>query len=271
MNNTYELKLRLFTAILLIILALGAVFYLPFIGFSGVSAAIMVFSGWEWIQLSGYSDKRSQGFFLIMLSLGLLGTCYLPLFGIVCLSAGMGLCLVGYIIGLVIADTLPKRVRAWTAGLGGMSLILCWQSLLILKRTPEYLGLGLLIVGLADTLAYFSGRVFGKHSLAPLISPNKTWEGFLAALLGPVFILSVALRYCPIFPSTNSALLISIGLTAGVSIAGDLFESLVKRQQKVKDSGLLLPGHGGLLDRIDGLIPAIPVFTASLYGLHILS
>jgi phosphatidate cytidylyltransferase len=124
------------------------------------------------------------------------------------------------------------------------------------------------IVWVADTAAYFAGRAFGRRKLAPDISPGKTWAGVLGAI-GAVLIVAIAawvlLPSAPIF---TNRLLDNVGLPIGVllivalvsmSIFGDLFESLLKRQAGVKDSSQLLPGHGGVYDRIDALVPVLPL------------
>lgn len=129
---------------------------------------------------------------------------------------------------------------------------------------PEALLMILALVWIADIAAYFSGRAFGKHKLAPSISPSKTWEGVAGALVATlVYAIACAL----IWPQLGSAVrerswvlyLAVAALLCAVSIVGDLFESLVKRQAAVKDSGTLLPGHGGVLDRIDSLSATLPV------------
>ena len=154
--------------------------------------------------------------------------------------------------------------------LGLLLLTAAWQALVSLHQLTDIgpqLTLGLLIlIWIADSAAYFTGKAFGRRKLAPVLSPGKTLEGMagalLAAALWGVFMLVM------LFSSTSSvivvALLLSL-LTAVVSVAGDLFESLVKRRADKKDSGHLLPGHGGIWDRIDSLIASAPVFVAGLY------
>jgi len=123
----------------------------------------------------------------------------------------------------------------------------------------------LTLVWVADIGAYFSGRKFGKHKLAPGISPGKTWEGVAGGMM-----LNVLWMLIVFWLSNGWGLeiwqFILVGLaTTMISVVGDLYESILKREAKVKDSGKLLPGHGGVLDRIDSLIAATPVFLAGLY------
>ena len=118
------------------------------------------------------------------------------------------------------------------------------------------------VVWIADTAAYFAGRAFGRHKLAPSISPGKTWEGVYGALLATAVYAVFLLRFAPDRMALSAAAVAAwiaglLALTA-LSIVGDLFESMLKRQRGVKDSGKLLPGHGGVLDRIDALLAAMP-------------
>ena len=116
-------------------------------------------------------------------------------------------------------------------------------------------------VWLADSAAYFAGKNFGRHKLAPEISPGKTWEGVAGALLAVTFYGLVICYYMHI----SRWLIVGLWLMVVLSIMGDLFESLLKRQAGVKDSSHLLPGHGGVLDRIDGLIPTLPLVLFYIY------
>jgi phosphatidate cytidylyltransferase len=115
----------------------------------------------------------------------------------------------------------------------------------------------------ADIAAYFAGHAFGRHKLAPLISPGKTWEGVIGALAAVALYWSVITWFVPDFAGQLPAGLLWAAVLTAVSIQGDLFESWMKRLAGVKDSGSLLPGHGGLLDRIDALTSTLPL--AALY------
>lgn len=133
----------------------------------------------------------------------------------------------------------------------------------------------ILLVVIADSSAYFVGRKFGKRKLAPTISPGKTIEGALGGLvIGVIFSLIVISVFSsgetPLFPATNNQWVLTVNfvslsaLVVIVSISGDLFESVVKRHAGMKDSGNILPGHGGVLDRIDALTAAAPLFFVGL-------
>jgi phosphatidate cytidylyltransferase len=149
--------------------------------------------------------------------------------------------------------------------IGWLVLVPAWLSAIVLQPTPVLLLLALSIVWLADTAAYFVGRRFGRRKLAPRISPGKTLEGLIGAF-GCVLLYSLVVSWAlqPAAPGAERAALVVFALVlTTLSVAGDLFESWMKRQAGAKDSGHLLPGHGGVLDRIDSLTAAMPF--AALY------
>jgi phosphatidate cytidylyltransferase len=127
------------------------------------------------------------------------------------------------------------------------------------------------LVWVADIAAYFAGRAFGRHKLAPAISPGKTWEGVAGAIAGVLIYGAAVLSYSPLagkLPLPTAALAALLVLLTAVSVMGDLFESLLKRQAGIKDSSQLLPGHGGVLDRIDALTSTLPVAALILHLLR---
>jgi phosphatidate cytidylyltransferase len=152
------------------------------------------------------------------------------------------------------------------AATGWAVLLGAWVAVVALQaRSPWLVLAAMAIVWLADTAAYFTGRAFGRRKLAPSISPGKTWEGVWGALAA---VAAYALALVPLagaagYPGAVTAtavvawVLLALALTA-LAVAGDLFESLLKRHAGVKDSGTLLPGHGGILDRTDALLAAMP-------------
>jgi len=146
--------------------------------------------------------------------------------------------------------------------LGLLLLLATWISLTGLRSISPWLLLAILAtVWIADSAAYFSGKRFGRHKLAAEISPGKTWEGVLGAIVAVSvygFVLCSYLHY-------SLWLIPVLWLIVVLSIIGDLFESLLKRQADVKDSSQLLPGHGGILDRIDGIIPSLPIALFCIY------
>ena len=166
-----------------------------------------------------------------------------------------------------VLNTLAKTRPPATAAIGATVLAAAWIGfglghLILLRRMhdePRLIAFTvLLVVFAADTFAYFGGRVIGRHKLAPTLSPGKTWEGFVIGSLVGIFVAFVAL-----YPDRNHYLLIWEAVVLGVAVvlvavAGDLFESMLKRDLQVKDTGRLLGGHGGVLDRVDALLFAAP-------------
>ena len=154
------------------------------------------------------------------------------------------------------------RNLALMAIAGWLVLLPLWLSLLSLRRAGIWVLLGVIAaIWVADSAAYFIGKRFGRHKLAPQISPGKTWEGVFGAWVG-VGIYGLVL--CQIFHLDYWIIAGLWGLTV-FSIIGDLLESLIKRQAGMKDSGTLLPGHGGMLDRIDGLTSSLPLAALFVY------
>ena len=151
--------------------------------------------------------------------------------------------------------------------LGLLLMASVWLALICAKSADPMLLLALLAtIWIADSAAYFAGKNFGRHKLAPSISPGKTWEGVLGALVavtifGAILYLGFNIKTLAIFPA--------LWIIAGLGVIGDLFESMLKRQANMKDSGHLLPGHGGVLDRIDGIIPSLPVAILMIYAYNL--
>ena len=150
-----------------------------------------------------------------------------------------------------------------TVSLGFLLIGSLWLAMVCAKVANPWLLLVLLAsIWISDSAAYFAGKTFGKNKLAPNISPSKTWEGVGGALIG-VTIFGIILYLG--FDIKNLAIFPALWVMSMLGVMGDLFESMLKRQANIKDSGNLLPGHGGLLDRIDGLIPSLPIGILMIY------
>lgn len=261
------LKQRVLAALVLIPLFLAALFYLPQWAWALLMGIVVLLAADEWARLAGFRPGLRYGY-LSLTALCLLG-CYRLL------ETGSplawGLTGVAVAFWLVVAPLWLARGWRVTAALprallGWLLLLPTWIAMLELRLIGP--GLVLFVMGLvwlADSAAYFSGRLWGRHKLAPRVSPGKTWEGVAGALVAvAVFALFVAATAPNALLAGNSvpapALMIAACFIAVVSVIGDLFESHMKRLAGVKDSGQLIPGHGGVLDRIDSQTAALPLF-----------
>ena len=260
---------RVLTAIALLAVLVPVVFASPVWVWGVVSLLLLIVAFGEWSRLvAGAMPNLVE--FSALLVCGLALIALLP-------SAGLPqplLVAVCFPAWLFWVTEAPRRLRTHRAGAGGRTLALwllasCWIALYQLRgQGAGVLVVAMAIVWVADIAAYFAGRALGRHKLAPTISPGKSWEGAVAGMLA-VAVVGVWSASWPGLSDALPALLVNrlggwlaalvLVLLAGLSILGDLYESLLKRQAGVKDSGRLLPGHGGALDRIDALIPTMPV------------
>ena len=158
-------------------------------------------------------------------------------------------------------DTPGARMLKLIAG--SLCVIPAWCALGWLHSEalgPRWTLFALVLIWAADSGAYFVGSKFGKHKLAPAISPGKTWEGVVGGMAAAMLLAVLVLKGLGLSWSALPALALLTAITAGISVVGDLFESLMKRHAGLKDSGTIFPGHGGVMDRIDSLLAALPVF-----------
>lgn len=254
---------RIATAAVLIPLLIASILFSvgrpggwPFLLFCAVSAALCADEGFRMF-LHGARD-RAGGVALAVLvffSAALLPGSY----GVPALLVCVILSVVHALPGE--ADPAEKARRAATLSLGAIyvgGLLAMYPRTLLLPRGEHWVLLGVVAVSVGDTMAYFTGRAIGRRKLAPSISPNKTVEGAVGGLLGSV---GCAVLYAHGFlPGVPAGYAAAAGAAVGVfGQAGDLFESVVKRAAGVKDSGTILPGHGGILDRADGILAAGPI------------
>ena len=267
-------KTRIVTALVLVPLVLVALFGLGSHGWGVVTLAVVVIAAGEWARLSRFGQVRS----LLFVAGTLLVGASLLFAGASRFSVEQGwpepvvvsLCGAATLFWLFVAP--PWLYFGWRvesqpllALIGGVLLIATWVAVVQVRTRASGLLLAMMaIVWVADTAAYFTGRRFGRRKLAPSISPGKTWEGVGGAMLAValyvlLLLVSAPAEFArPVTVATALAWVALALLLAALSIVGDLFESQMKRQRGVKDSGRLLPGHGGVLDRIDALIAAMP-------------
>lgn len=269
------LKQRVITAVLLLAVFLPTLLYPSIEPFAAFTLVLIGAAGWEWARLNGCGPTRAVS---AGLALAVAGLVFWLMGGVerpwpwLWLSLGVVWTLLAVLLlrgGTEALRRCPLWIRLWL----GLFLIACAWLALVQARL---IGLGfllsvLLLVWVADISAYFGGKRFGRRKLAPGISPGKSWEGAISGLIGVVMLAGVWLwgtwrgAFGPghlydtlwsLGPVLSVAAL--VGLTA-MSVVGDLVESLVKRAAGVKDSSGLLPGHGGVLDRIDALLPVLPL------------
>jgi len=276
---------RVLTAVALLLGLVSVARWAPGPVFNLVLLLILAIAGTEWLRLLGRTALNAWGLSLGMLLLGAFGLFYspavmeaaqghgghlLPLYGLVSLVWVL-------LVPLLLKRSIGLGQNRWSAGLIALVLLfVAWLALIQAHgRGMGFLLSVLLIVWLSDTAAYFAGRRFGRHKLAPAISPGKTWEGVAGALCATLTLATVAVLMSAdqaanawaannVFSLLHQAygwilMLLLVSLLTMLGVIGDLYESLLKRVAGVKDSGRLLPGHGGVLDRIDALIPIFPV------------
>ena len=263
------LKQRIITALLLLPIALGGFFLLEGANFALFIGAVITLGAWEWAQLAGISSQPKRCAYAAVVAT-LMGVLYL------CPALAWPLLLLAmlwWVVATLLVLSYPDSSRFWVGRpvrllIGLIVLLPAWQGLVILKQMPYANGLILAVMVLvwgADIGAYFSGRAFGKRKLAPQVSPGKSWEGVYGGLL-LCLLLTLALGYYQQWPFAQHLFALSgTVVVVMISVVGDLTESMFKRNAGIKDSSNLLPGHGGILDRIDSLTAAIPVFAVLLW------
>jgi phosphatidate cytidylyltransferase len=270
------LKKRVVTALLLLAGFLAMLFLLPFTGWLLFASAVAGIGAWEWGGLAKLgTPARGSYAFTSMTLCGVLGWCVFDIdTGTVSQATLLAtiFLLAGFFWLLIVPLWLRNRWLAFvglSGQLAGVAVLLpaCLAIMHLRAFAPLFLLTAMASVWVADISAYVCGRTFGRHKLAASISPGKTWEGAVGAAAGVmIYGTAVALTVgrLPNTPKSWLLLLIALALLTAVSILGDLFESLAKRQAGVKDSGTLLPGHGGLLDRIDSLTSTLPLVSLAV-------
>lgn len=258
---------RIITAAVLIVVLVGIVFVLPML-FTPFVAVVLGIATWEWCRIAKIRRPTSYYIAAATIILWVLATVYpLVLDALLVISALHYL----YAVKLIwqyekIRDfRIPHRYLCWvgpvllSALAATMVYIFNYQSGANSEdaKTLTYI---ILVIAAADSGAYFVGRFFGQHKLAPRVSPKKTWEGLIGGFICVLIVVAAGHSLLDgWYLSLGQILLISVA-TAVYSVIGDLFISIIKRQNAIKDASQILPGHGGVLDRIDGLLAGIPIF-----------
>lgn len=265
------LKYRVITALILIPLVLFGIFYLPSLVFASVSAIVFLLAAWEWTALIGLSNAVKRFIYLAVFLLFFILLRWMPIPVVPFLTAATltWIVMLYFVLHHYKFAEIWRYFPFWRAPLSIWLLGISWYGLNIIynfhAKGSYYLLFLLLFVWGADTGAYFVGRRYGKHKLAPQISPGKSIEGVLGGVAVSLLVALIGgwFFYHALGKAYFSLLLLAL-ITSLVSVLGDLAESMIKRQASVKDSGTLLPGHGGLLDRIDSLLSTAPVFALYL-------
>ncbi|WP_347331952.1 phosphatidate cytidylyltransferase [Marinimicrobium locisalis] len=279
------LKQRVLTAIVLAAVFLLALIYLPGPLFSAFAATITLIGAWEWANLSGWSRYGQRALYILLAGALMTGVAFyldihtLPETALVggALNEGQRLafrnvlvlgCL-WWAVALLWVQSYPASALLWQsrwvrALMGLLVLVPAWAGLSFLRVQeggPWLLVLLVAVVACADIGGYFTGRRWGRRKLAASVSPGKTWEGFAGGVAANLLLATLIGLFW------KGGLLFWMAIivpTSLVSVLGDLLESMVKRHRGIKDSSALLPGHGGVLDRVDSLTSAAPVFALAL-------
>ena len=268
-------RTRVIAALILAPVAIAAILLLPTPWLMALSAIVFLAGLWEWFRLADVEDTLARTILLVV-NLALMvaivwGSRTSHGFSYVLLQLGTVIGVAWWLVALIWlrhfefgADHSRAHARISKLAAGTLAIVPAWCALGVLHGSEDgghrWLFIALAIVWAADSGAYFAGRRFGKRKLSPRISPNKTVEGLFGGLASG---LLVALVFAPFAGAGLAQLpLVALAALAAVlfSVVGDLFESLLKRHVGAKDSGDLIPGHGGILDRIDGVVAALPVF-----------
>jgi phosphatidate cytidylyltransferase len=263
------LKQRIITALILLPIALGGFFLLEGTGFALFIGLVVIMGAWEWARLAGFTAQSARVAYAALVAVLLFFMHVLP--GLA--PWVLGAAVLWWLLATFLVLTYPRTSEHWASAacklvIGLLILLPAWQGLILIKQQPlgNWLIMAVMVlVWGADVGAYFSGKAFGKRKLAPHVSPGKSWEGVYGGLLLSLLIAAVV-GFVRDWTGVQMLLgLIGAAIVVFISVVGDLTESMFKRQSGIKDSSNLLPGHGGVLDRIDSLTAAIPVFAVLLW------
>jgi len=263
------LKERIITACMLAVGLSVALLALPYTGFVLVVSIVFVVAAWEWANMAGLQlpwQRFSYAGFFGLLLFGLIQTDVLSRAG--WMVAVLSMSLSGWLLVLIAVCSYPGNKfwnRVGILALAGVWLLVpAWLGLLWLQPLVVHSGLIWLVIAViatADIGAYFSGMRFGRRKLAIDVSPGKTWEGFWGGALANAVLAMLIASFLGLQFAQFIGFVFAMVLVAAISVLGDLFESMIKRERGIKDSSQLLPGHGGVMDRIDGWTAAVPLFS----------
>lgn len=250
------MRQRVITAIIALVLLLTVLYVLSPVAAQLIVAAVMLAGAWEWSHLSGFDTSLKRWVYVLAILAALAAVTFAP--GINA-ELILGVSLIWWLGALLWSFYYPTRIPTFIRWFAGAAVLVpLYLALVMLYRvSPDMLLFALLIVWVADSGAFFVGKAVGRVKLAAKISPGKTWEGVFGGLAA-VALLTLGRSY---WVETDLAVFVPFCLaTACLSVVGDLTVSMFKRSAGVKDSGTVFPGHGGVLDRIDSVAAAAPLF-----------
>ncbi len=266
------LKQRLLTALVLVPVMLVILLVLPRVAAVAVLTLLALLGAWEWSAFLRTHRIAIRVGYVLLVGLLLIAAWTLAV-SPSGLQALLAAALVWWLIAFLWLTTVPGKVSAAATALAGLCVLVpAWLALTRLQlagpQGPQWVIFLLVLVSLADVGAFFAGRYFGRLKLAPRVSPGKTWEGLLGGLCLAIAVAWLGAWWFAVPAGPFLALCTPVVL---ISVVGDLTESMFKRFAGLKDSGNLFPGHGGVLDRIDSVTAAAPLFLVGLRWLGTLS
>lgn len=262
------LKQRVITALILAPLLLGAIFLLPNHWFALFLALPVMLGASEWANIMGYEEEKARLPFVVAVGV-LISLCYWLGLKLLVLVA-----IIWWVVAAMLVRAYPDRVSLWSGKatqflIGLVILVPAWLALIMLQgqeNGPYWVMYVMFLVWGADTGAYFVGRRFGKSKLAPAVSPGKSFAGLWGGVATTFLIALGVAVYTNAAAQVGIVMFLIVSMLAVfASVLGDLAESMFKRHRGIKDSSQLLPGHGGILDRIDSVTAAAPVFVGLMY------
>lgn len=268
------LKQRIITGLILAPIAIGGIFFLEPLAFSWFIGFVIAIGAWEWANLAGFTKQVERFSFSACVMALLYASSFIDV------KYVLGMSMLGWFLALYLITQYPNKTELWSARfkrllIGVFVLVPAWNGLVYIRGAElavfQYDGQSvsslwlilyiMFIVWGADVGAYFAGKTWGNKKLAPKVSPGKSWAGVYGGLATITLFALGASELLQMSLSNTLTLVAFTLITGAVSVAGDLFESMLKRHRGIKDSSQLLPGHGGILDRVDSLTAAAPVFT----------
>ena len=267
------LRQRIITALILLPLVIFGILKLDTEVFALILAAIILLGGSEWCRMAGIKLKLQQLIFLALLAAAL-WFAWLNIANSQFIELLLWSTLGWWLLALVWVLIYPNGANMWYGNLllrvvaGLFILVPTWLALVKLQAEllygPERVLFLMVLIWIADSGAYFSGRKFGRNKLAPKVSPGKSWEGVIGGAIASVIAAWLITMNFSLGLGFSATAAVTYVLIILISVLGDLTESMYKRRAGIKDSGAILPGHGGILDRIDSLTSAAPIFLLAL-------